>query len=134
MFRRNEKLVPQVDTLIGREARIEGDVEFAGGLHLDGRVTGSVRAHGGPDATLSVGEQGCIEGSVEVPNVILNGAVRGDIHAGGRLVLGARARVLGNVHYGIIEIALGAEISGTLVRVEAQSAPAPEEPADAQSP
>ena len=35
-------------------------------------------------STLSVSEQGCIEGSVIVPNIVLNGIVKGDIEAGDR--------------------------------------------------
>jgi cytoskeletal protein CcmA (bactofilin family) len=62
-----------------------------------------------------VSETGSIEGSVEVPHVVLNGAVRGDIYARERVVLGATARVEGNVHYGVIEMTLGAEIKGKLV-------------------
>ena len=48
-------------------------------------------------------------------NVVLNGRVNGDIVGSERVVLGAKARVRGNVHYGVIEMALGAEISGKLV-------------------
>ncbi len=60
-------------------------------------------------------EQGCIEGSVIAPNVILNGIVKGDIEAGDRVELGSKARVLGNVHYTIIETAVGAQINGKLI-------------------
>jgi len=112
MFAREPKQA--IDTLIGKTSRVEGDVEFAGGLHLDGSVAGNVRAKGGPDSTLSVSEHGSIEGSVEVPNVVLNGSVKGDILASGRVVLGSGARVQGNVRYGVIEITLGAEIQGKL--------------------
>jgi cytoskeletal protein CcmA (bactofilin family) len=116
MFNRREKeTVGRIDTLIGRSASVQGDVEFAGGLHIDGRITGSVRATGGTPASLSVSEHGVVEGSVEAPNVVVNGRVNGDIHGSERVVLGARARVHGNVHYGVIEMALGAEISGKLV-------------------
>src|SRR5262245_21596558 len=116
MMFRDSKNHPRIDTLIGKAGRVSGDVEFSGGLHLDGQVTGNVRAiDGDPESTLHVSEHGAIEGSVEVPNVMLNGAVRGDIHATGRVVLGAQARVLGNVHYGVIEMTLGAEIKGKLV-------------------
>ena len=45
----------------------------------------------------------------------MNGRVNGDIMASERVVLGAKARVQGNVHYGVIEMALGAEITGKLV-------------------
>ncbi|HEY1283265.1 MAG TPA: polymer-forming cytoskeletal protein [Steroidobacteraceae bacterium] len=115
MFR-DSKSNARIDTLIGKAGKVKGDVEFAGGLHLDGQVTGNVRAvDGDPESTLHVSEHGAIEGSVKVPNVMLNGSVRGDIHATGRVVLGAQARVQGNLHYGIIEMTLGAEIKGKLV-------------------
>ena len=123
MFGRDKALKLRVDTLVGKASRIDGDLVFEGGLHLDGRVTGNVRGEGGAAATLSVSEQGHIEGSVVVPNVVLNGTVNGDIHAEARVVLGPGARVEGSVHYGQIEMALGAEIRGKLVPVGAGGAP-----------
>jgi cytoskeletal protein CcmA (bactofilin family) len=104
-----------IDTLIGRTTRINGDVLFAGGFHLDGQVTGNVRAEPGVTSVLSVSEHGCIEGSVEVPHVVLNGMVQGDIVALERVELGAKARVNGNVYYGVIEMAMGAQINGKLI-------------------
>jgi cytoskeletal protein CcmA (bactofilin family) len=116
MFKRRDKdTLGRIDTLIGRSASVQGDIEFAGGLHIDGRITGSVRATRGSSSSLSVSEHGVIEGSVEAPNVVLNGRVNGDILGSERVVLGGKARVRGNVHYGVIEMALGAEISGKLV-------------------
>jgi cytoskeletal protein CcmA (bactofilin family) len=113
MFSRESK--QSIDTLVGKAARVSGDVEFEGGLHLDGQVAGNVRAVGPPGGSLSVSEHGSIQGSVEVPNVTLNGSVRGDIYATERVILGPRARVHGNLHYGVIEMTLGAEIKGKLV-------------------
>ena len=124
MFSRNSR-PPHIDTLIGKGVRVRGDVEFLGGMHLDGAIAGNVRSNPAPDSTLSVSEIGSIEGSVEVPNVILQGQVRGDIHAAERVVLGPTARVEGNVYYGIIEMTLGAQIKGKLVRL----APPPAEAA-----
>jgi len=115
MFGRDAKLSNRIDTLIGRTACVEGNLEFSGGLHLDGHVTGNVVAKPGTDSSISVSEHGCIEGSVEVPTVVLNGVVNGDIHARERIVLGAQARVRGNVQYGVIEMTLGAEIQGRLI-------------------
>lgn len=122
MFTR-ESRPARIDTLIGKAARVLGDVEFQGGLHLDGRIVGGVRSAGAPGATLSVSATGSIEGPVEVPNVMLEGTVKGDIHARERVVLGATARVEGNVYYGIIEMTLGAQIMGKLVRLEPQAGP-----------
>jgi len=122
MFTRDSRQ-PRIDTLIGKSARVSGDVDFQGGLHLDGRVTGNVRSDDSPDSTLSVSETGSVEGTVQVPNVMLSGTVRGDIHARERVVLGATARVEGNVYYGIIEMTLGAQIIGKLVRLAPEAPP-----------
>ena len=118
MFGRESKQTSAIDTLVGRTVRVQGDVDFSGGLHLDGSVAGNVRAPETSGSTLSVSEHGCIEGMVDVPNVVLDGTVKGDIHACGRLVLGVNAKVQGNVHYGVIEISLGAQIQGKLMQLE----------------
>lgn len=126
MFGRGSKPNTPIDILIGKSARIRGDVDFAGGLHLDGRVMGSVRAGGTRDSMLSVSEDGCIEGSVEAADVVLNGTVKGDIRASERVVLGPRSRVQGDVYYGVIEAALGAEIQGRLVPLREEAVVAAE--------
>jgi cytoskeletal protein CcmA (bactofilin family) len=123
MFNRDSRS-PRIDTLLGRAARVQGDVDFEGGLHLDGQIQGAVRSDDSRDSSLSVSETGSIDGPVRVPNVLLNGVVRGDIHARERVVLGATARVEGNVYYGIIEMTLGAQIIGKLVRLEPETAAA----------
>ncbi len=123
MFKRRDKTHTRIDTLIGRNTRIQGDLEFHGGLHVDGCVTGGVRAEvdgaragaRAGAASLSVSEHGLIEGSVEASDVVVNGRVNGDIFGSERVVLGSKAKVQGNVYYGVIEMALGAEISGRLV-------------------
>jgi len=115
MFKRKPNKDVKIDTLIGLKTRINGDVEFVGGFHLDGTINGNVTCAAGRDSILSVSEQGCIEGSVVAPNVLLNGTVKGDIDASNRVELGAKARVLGNVHYTVIETAVGAQINGKLI-------------------
>ncbi len=115
MFKRKPNKNADIETLIGAKTRINGDVEFAGGLHLDGYINGNVTGTAGAGGVLSVSEQGCIEGSVVAPNVLLNGIVKGDIDASGRVELGAKARVLGNVQYTVIETAVGAQINGKLI-------------------
>jgi cytoskeletal protein CcmA (bactofilin family) len=115
MFRRKQNKDVQIDNLIGPGTRINGDVEFTGGFHLDGTINGNVTCEAGSEGVLSVSEEGCITGSVAAPNVLLNGTVKGDIDAADRVELGAKARVLGNVHYTVIETAVGAQINGKLI-------------------
>ena len=130
MFSRETKQA-RIDTLIGKASRVHGDLEFVGGLHLDGSIAGNVRADPVEGSSLSVSETGAIEGNVEAESVMLNGTVLGDIVARDRVVLGATARVQGNVYYGVIEMTLGAQIMGKLTRVSEKAAvtvaaPAPE--------
>jgi len=115
MFKPKPSKKAEIDTLIGAKTRINGDVEFVGGLHLDGYINGNVKSEVGSGTTLSVSEQGCIEGSVIVTNIVLNGIVKGDIEAGDRVEMGPKARVLGSVHYTTIETAVGAQINGKLI-------------------
>lgn len=105
-----------VDTLIGRQTEVLGDVRFSGGLHVDGKIKGSVTTLGtDKSATLSVSESGTIEGDVRVPTMILNGTVIGDVRATERLSLAAKARVTGNVHYKVLQMEPGAMINGQLL-------------------
>jgi cytoskeletal protein CcmA (bactofilin family) len=115
MFGRRKQTSTRIDTLLGKTATLNGDLEFSGGLHLDGRVNGNVFSNATDGGALSVSESGFIEGNVQVTNIVMNGTVNGDMHAADRLVLGGSARVNGNVHYGVIEMAPGAVITGKLI-------------------
>jgi cytoskeletal protein CcmA (bactofilin family) len=127
MFKQKQSKSAKVDTLIGAKTRINGDIEFNGGLHLDGHINGNVKGDSDAGTFLSVSQHGCIEGSVIAPNVMLNGIVKGDIDASDRVELGEKARVLGNVQYTVIETAVGAQINGKLIHRGNPGADRPDE-------
>jgi cytoskeletal protein CcmA (bactofilin family) len=114
-----------IDTLIGPQVTIQGDLVFSGGLYVEGRIYGKVIAEEGERAVLTLAEQGRIEGEVQVPVVILNGQLQGDVYAAERVELAAKARVTGNVHYKIVEMRAGATLTGRLIHVDAETAAAP---------
>ena len=115
MLGRKQRRHTVVETLVGSNTRISGDLHFMGGCHVDGTVNGSVTADPDSQSALSISEEGNIDGGVTVPFVVLNGIVRGDVFATQRVELGPTARVIGNVYYNLIEMAIGAEINGKLV-------------------
>ncbi len=115
MFGRKQRRHSVVDTLVGSNSQVSGDLNFSGGCHIDGTVKGNVSADSDSHSALSISEDGTIEGQVTVPYVVLNGIVRGDVIATQRVELGPTARVIGNVYYNLIEMAIGAEINGKLV-------------------
>jgi len=108
-----------IDTLIGAQVTVHGDIVFSGGLYVEGRIVGKVLAEDGAKATLTLAEQGSIEGEVRAPVVILNGRLVGDVHAAERIELAANARVQGNVHYQVVEMSAGAQLTGRLVHADA---------------
>jgi len=118
MFGKGKKMktaAARVDTIIGQQTRIEGNVHFSGGLHVDGFIKGGVIAEPGSDAVLTVSELGSIQGDVRVPVLILNGTIAGDVRSGERVELADKARVDGDVYYTLIEMAIGATVNGGLV-------------------
>jgi len=115
MLGRKQRRHTVVETLVGGNTRISGDLHFTGGCHIDGTVNGSVTADPESESALSISEVGNVDGGVTVPYVVLNGIVRGDVFASQRVELGPTARVIGNVYYNLIEMAIGAEINGKLV-------------------
>ena len=115
MLGRKQRRHTVVETLVGANTRISGDLHFTGGCHVDGTVNGSVTADPDSKSALSISEEGNIDGGVTVPYVVLNGIVRGDVYANQRVELGPTARVIGKVYYNLIEMAIGAEINGKLV-------------------
>jgi cytoskeletal protein CcmA (bactofilin family) len=117
MFRKDKPASAAIDSLLGASTRIQGDLQFAGGLHLEGAVAGSVRAQGNGASRLIIGEAAVVEGSCEAHVVELHGNVKGDILARERIVLGPNARVEGNLHYGTLEMAAGATIKGKLLKI-----------------
>ena len=124
----------KVDTLIGRSAEVQGDVIYKGGLHIDGKVCGNVIADDESDSILILSERGEIEGEIRVPNVLLNGAVTGDVHACERIELARHARVDGNVYYNLLEMVMGAEINGNMVHRKKQEKRLLEHKADDAAP
>ncbi|MGO1070161.1 bactofilin family protein [Lysobacter sp. CA199] len=132
MFKTNSKPTQiregQVDTMIGPQVVIRGDLHFSGGLYIEGRVIGKLVAQDGQPASLTLAENGSIEGEVRAPVVVINGELNGDVYASERIELAARARVQGNVHYKVVEMTAGSMLTGRLIHAESPAAalPAPE--------
>lgn len=102
------------DTLISVKTEITGDVKFTGGLHIDGVIKGNLVAEAGSGAVVRVSDKGRVEGQISAPNIIINGKVIGDVHAGEYIELAKKAQVTGDVYYQMMEMVMGAEVNGKL--------------------
>jgi cytoskeletal protein CcmA (bactofilin family) len=116
MFRKQpSKPQNRIDSLIGVGTRIEGNVNFAGGLRVDGEVIGNVTAVTEQPSTLVVSEQARIDGEIRVSHLGVNGEISGPVYAVEFLELQSHSRVKGDVHYSTLEMHLGAIVDGHLV-------------------
>lgn len=106
------------DTLISKEAKITGNISFTGVLHIDGHVKGDVTADELENSLLTIGQNGHIEGEINVPHIMVFGRVKGDVHALEHIELMSDARIEGNVYYKLIEMAMGAEVNGQMLHKE----------------
>ena len=104
-------------TLISRHTEIVGDLRFSGELIIEGRIRGNVFADDESGAVLRLADGGVVEGEVWVPAAVINGLVEGDMHCAKHLELAAKAVVMGNVFYNLIEMVLGSEINGSLMHI-----------------
>jgi cytoskeletal protein CcmA (bactofilin family) len=132
----NDKKSPRngnhcVETLVGPHAVIRGDVGFTGGLYVEGAIHGKVVADDGSAAVITIAETGHVEGEIRAPVVVINGRMTGDVYASERIELAVNARVSGNIHYKVVEMAAGAMITGRLIHADAPLAQltGPEAPA-----
>jgi cytoskeletal protein CcmA (bactofilin family) len=109
-------------TLISRDVEIVGDINFTGNLDIEGVVKGNIVARsGGKDAVVRIVDRGRVEGEIRAPSVIVNGEIIGDVHSTKHLELASKARVKGNVHYTLVEMAIGAEVNGGFKHTAEQS-------------
>lgn len=107
----------KINTLVGEGTTIEGVVEFVGGMHVIGTVNGEVKSEDS-DSLLIVNENALVNGDVNVNHLIVNGQIDGNVYVSGKVELFDKARINGNVHYDLLELPVGAEVNGKLIRNE----------------
>jgi cytoskeletal protein CcmA (bactofilin family) len=105
-------------TLISRDTKVVGDIHFVGELQIEGQVIGNVIVDSGKEGNLVIHEKGLVEGEVRAPSAIINGSVRGDVRSANYLELAPHAVIQGNVYYNIMEMMKGAQVNGSLVRID----------------
>lgn len=113
-----------IKSLIAEGIVIDGNIRFTEGLRIDGQVTGSVIAEGNQPSILVVSEAAVVTGGeIRADHVIVNGTVKGQVHAAELLELQPLARIEGDVTYKALEMHQGAIISGHLQPVQGEEKP-----------
>ena len=109
-----KKKQPPIKSLIAQGSQITGNFKFSEGLRIDGSVIGNIRATDDESSLLVISEQASVTGEVHADHIIINGTVKGPIHASVMLELQPKARIEGDVHYAALEMHQGALVAGQL--------------------
>jgi cytoskeletal protein CcmA (bactofilin family) len=122
LIKQHSKPQNRIDTLIGIDTKINGDVRFSGGLRVDGKINGNIIAAPDKPSTLVLSEHAQVNGEISVTHLVINGTVIGPVRASEYMELLGKATITGDVQYKTMEIHLGATIVGKLTHlVEAES-------------
>ena len=114
--------VTKLSSLIAEDVQITGDVSFATGIRVDGRVKGNLIARAGDEgktrALLVLSDKGHIEGSVRCGDAVINGTVTGDLDVEHFLELQSNSNVSGTIRYQHLQMDVGAAVRGQLIKAE----------------
>ena len=92
----NKKKQPPIKSLIAEGSQIVGNITFTDGLRVDGSIIGNIHAADNVASILVISEIASITGAIVADHIIINGSVKGPIHARKMLELQPKARCAGN--------------------------------------
>lgn len=104
MFRKKEE---KLECLIGANCSFEGQIDTKGTIRIDGSVKGNVKAD-----CIILGEHAKIHGDLNARDVIVGGAITGNILAKESLEIGRTGNVLGEIRSSKLSIIEGGIFEG----------------------
>ena len=118
----NKKAAPinvdVVETIIGANSEVAGNVISEGSIRIDGRHSGNITTKG----NLIVGEKGALEGDTIAKNVVIAGKIKGNIKASDKIEINSTGMLEGDLTAKIVVIEDGANFTGNC-RMEQSSQP-----------
>jgi len=113
---RPEGQAPGHRTFVFEGAEFEGTLRLRESFRIDSEFRGEIVCEG----TVTVGETAGVEARIHAREVIISGAVVGEISASRQLIIRSRGRLHGDVETPCLEIERGAVFNGrmTMVRPE----------------
>lgn len=120
---------------LGKSVMVKGNIISREDLTIDGEVEGTVELH---DNRLTIGPNGKVSASIKAREIIVLGAINGNVEAADKIDIRKEARLVGDIKTARIVIEDGAFFKGSIdiVRPEPpkQPAPKPQQPQAAPQP
>jgi len=97
-----------VDTIIGINVTLKGNLKNKGSVQINGNVEGEIKS----DENVNIGETATIKGPVVAKTIEVSGEVKGLIEATERLEINPTGRVIGDINAKTLIIKQGATFIG----------------------
>lgn len=101
------KRQPKLDTIIGSDSIMKGNITSKGTVKVDGHVEGDVAAD-----CLIIGDKGNITGDVNGREIVVGGRVIGNIHSADGVDIHNKGIVCGDIFAARLTIAEGGSFNG----------------------
>ncbi len=109
--------------LVGNSLVVEGSIRGNEDLLVEGRVIGDITL---PENTVTVGESGNVEATINARVIVVEGRVEGDLVGGEQIEIRRSGNVLGNITSPRVGLEDGAQFKGNIdMSPKAKKAPAP---------
>lgn len=96
-------------TIIAKSATLDGNLETAGNLRIEGKLVGNIRCK----AKVAMGDSSVVEGNIATQNAEIAGKIKGLLEVADLLILKSTAVIDGDIVAGKIMIETGAVFNGT---------------------
>lgn len=100
----------EINAFMGAGTAYKGKLAFNGTVRVDGEFEGEIDSEG----TLIVGQDAVVKGTVNVGQLVLSGALQGDVKALNRVTLYKQANINGTIHTPSLMVEEGAVIKGEI--------------------
>jgi len=107
-----------------KNTEIEGTLKFSGSFQIDGHFKGKIDS----SSVLIIGENGKVESDIKIGVIIINGEVKGNIHAKERVEINSKGRVIGTITTLSLIVKDGANLEAQCHTTNKDVPPKPESP------
>ncbi len=103
------KSAEKLESIVGSNARIKGEMTVEGTLRLDGVIEGGLNAE-----CVILSEKGVVKGDISAQKIVIGGTVEGNLRAKGLVEIQSRGKVLGGVFAQTLSVIEGGKINGKI--------------------
>ena len=104
----DETIKHDIETIIGKNTVIKGEISGTGNLRVDGTVEGGIASEG----CVVIGESGTVNGDIKANTLNVSGQVNGNADISDKLAIAASGQLIGDVKVGSFNIAQGGVFKG----------------------